>query len=107
MLAEAAALLKAGRYFECHEILEVPWRGSRGRRRLLLQGLIQAAAGLHHWARGSEPGCRELLALAREKLSAAGSSAAATRGLERPLEAFARGLAGTPAAALGELLERK
>lgn len=47
----ADALGSAGRYFEAHEALEAFWMKSRGDEKVLLQGLIQLAAGLHRLAR--------------------------------------------------------
>lgn len=36
-----------GRYFEAHEELEALWMKAGGEEKILLQGLIQLAAGLH------------------------------------------------------------
>lgn len=36
-----------GRFFEAHEELEPAWRAAGGEAKILLQGLIQVAAGLH------------------------------------------------------------
>ena len=36
-----------GRYFDAHEELELPWNAAEGGTKILLQGLIQAAAGLY------------------------------------------------------------
>ena len=36
-----------GRYFDAHEELEVAWKEADGAEKILLQGLIQVAAGLH------------------------------------------------------------
>jgi hypothetical protein len=46
-LDRADALASAGRYFDAHEELEAPWKAASGDERLVLQGLIQVAAGLH------------------------------------------------------------
>ena len=37
----------AGRYFDAHEELEEGWMAASGDEKVLLQGLIQLAAGLH------------------------------------------------------------
>jgi predicted metal-dependent hydrolase len=37
----------AGRYFDAHEELEAFWMKAAGEEKILLQGLIQIAAGLH------------------------------------------------------------
>lgn len=46
-LDRADALGAEGRYFDAHEELEAFWMKAAGDERLLLQGLIQVAAGLH------------------------------------------------------------
>ena len=46
-LARADELCDKGLYFEAHEELEEGWRAARGDEKILLQGVIQIAAGLH------------------------------------------------------------
>lgn len=46
-LSRADALGAEGRYFDAHEELEAFWMKAGGDEKLLLQGLIQIAAGLH------------------------------------------------------------
>jgi len=46
-LARADELGAAGRYFDAHEELEEGWKAADGAEKVLLQGLIQVAAGLH------------------------------------------------------------
>lgn len=46
-LARADERGAAGRYFEAHEELELAWKDAAGAEKILLQGLIQVAAGLH------------------------------------------------------------
>lgn len=46
-----------GRYFEAHEILEVPWRQNRDVR---LQIAIWIAAAFVHWSKGNTNGARRL-----------------------------------------------
>jgi hypothetical protein len=46
-LDRADALGAAGRYFDAHEELEAFWMKAAGDEKILLQGLIQVAAGLH------------------------------------------------------------
>lgn len=36
-----------GRFFDAHEELELAWKDASGETKVLLQGLIQVAAGLH------------------------------------------------------------
>lgn len=70
-LEAAARLFDAGRYFECHELLEEVWRRSEGAEKLFLQGLIQAAAAYHKRAQGGLAGYGYLLGRARENLAKA------------------------------------
>lgn len=46
-LDRADELGAAGRFFDAHEELEIPWKAAEGDEKILLQGLIQVAAGLH------------------------------------------------------------
>ena len=46
-LDRADELGAAGRYFDAHEELEAGWKTASGDEKILLQGLIQIAAGLH------------------------------------------------------------
>jgi predicted metal-dependent hydrolase len=51
----------AGRFFECHEILEELWHRVRGEARDFFQGLIQVAVGLYHLDNGNLRGSRSQL----------------------------------------------
>jgi predicted metal-dependent hydrolase len=46
-LDRADELAAAGRFFDAHEELELAWKTADGETKVLLQGLIQLAAGLH------------------------------------------------------------
>jgi predicted metal-dependent hydrolase len=46
-LDRADELGAEGRYFDAHEELELAWNAAEGETKILLQGLIQIAAGLH------------------------------------------------------------
>lgn len=46
-LERADALCRKGEYFEAHEELEQGWKAASGAEKVLLQGVIQLAAGLH------------------------------------------------------------
>lgn len=46
-LDRADVLGAAGRFFDAHEELEARWMTAAGDEKILLQGLIQVAAGLH------------------------------------------------------------
>lgn len=59
----------AGRFFEAHDVWEAEWLEATGPRRLLLQGLIQIAAGLYKASRRERPaGCVQLLRKGLAKL---------------------------------------
>jgi len=48
-LDRADELGAVGRFFDAHEELEAAWKAAEGDTKVLLQGLIQIAAGLHRW----------------------------------------------------------
>jgi hypothetical protein len=60
-LAEAQALLDAGRPFHAHEVLEDAWKSAPAEERQLWRGLAQLAVGLTHAARGNRRGAAALL----------------------------------------------
>jgi predicted metal-dependent hydrolase len=60
-LAEAQALLDAGRPFHAHEVLEDAWKSAPEEERQLWRGLAQLAVGLTHAARGNTRGAATLL----------------------------------------------
>ena len=60
-LAEAQALLDAGRPFHAHEVLEDAWKSAPGAERELWRGLAQLAVGLTHALRGNPAGAATLL----------------------------------------------
>ncbi|MBK8190554.1 MAG: DUF309 domain-containing protein [Vampirovibrionales bacterium] len=70
----AVEAFNAGRFFECHEILEdALWRPERDpARRAFYQGLIQIAVGYHHAHRDNRLGARRLLARGAQRLAACG-----------------------------------
>lgn len=57
-----------GYWFESHETLEDLWQVTPLPERTFLQGIIQAAAALVHYARGEGPGIFKLLDAALDKL---------------------------------------
>ena len=69
-LDRADALGAAGRYFDAHEELEIPWKAADGDSKIALQGLIQLAAGLHRMRTRPDQvdGARYLLDRGLEKL---------------------------------------
>lgn len=68
-LAQGEALFNQGQYFAAHEAWEIGWLATGSDERLLLQGLIQVAAGFVKLSRGQPAGTAKLLALAAPKLS--------------------------------------
>lgn len=60
-VAEAQALLDAGRPFHAHEVFEDAWKSGPEGERGLWQGLAQLAVGLTHSARGNTKGGARLL----------------------------------------------
>ncbi len=69
-LARGAEHYAAARYFEAHEVWEEAWLEESGEVRLLLQGLIQVAAGFVKGLRDARPaGAARLFDAALKKLS--------------------------------------
>src|SRR5437867_13304180 len=58
LLVEGIIFFNNGRYFEAHERWQDLWRRTRGPSKLFYQGLVQAAVGLYHFARGNPNGSR-------------------------------------------------
>jgi hypothetical protein len=85
--AEAAALadrlLRDGRPFHAHEVLEAAWKSGPASERDLWQGLAQIAVGLTHARRGNARGAVALLSRGAERvrgsLSGTGSQRAGGR----------------------------
>ena len=65
---EGLRYFNVGRYFDAHEIWEEIWLRSSGDSKLFYQTLIQAAVGLHHYARGNMRGARGMHKNVMEKL---------------------------------------
>ncbi|MER6128027.1 DUF309 domain-containing protein [Streptomyces sp. NPDC001795] len=60
-VAEAQALLDAGKPFHAHEVFEDAWKSGPDEERALWRGLAQLAVGLTHAARGNATGGARLL----------------------------------------------
>jgi hypothetical protein len=60
-VAEAQALLDAGKPFHAHEVFEDAWKSGPRTERALWRGLAQLAVGLTHAARGNATGGARLL----------------------------------------------
>ena len=65
---EFIQLFNQGKYFESHEILEILWQKSSGRKKQFYQGLIQAAVALHHDANQNKHGAIKEYLYSIEKL---------------------------------------
>jgi predicted metal-dependent hydrolase len=55
LFGEGIDLFNGGEYFEAHESWETIWRSTTPEPKDLFQGLIQLAAGLHHWVDRERP----------------------------------------------------
>jgi predicted metal-dependent hydrolase len=66
--AEGVARFNAGLYYEAHESWEDLWLRNRSEARPFYQGLIQAAAALHHLRGGRPVPAERLLATAAGRL---------------------------------------
>ncbi|POX50139.1 DUF309 domain-containing protein [Streptomyces sp. Ru71] len=109
-VAEAQALLDAGRPFHAHEVFEDAWKSGPPRERTLWRGLAQLAVGLTHAARGNVTGGARLL----RRGAGAVEEWAADTGERRPyglelgrLVTWARELAGAVEAGAGPVDARE
>jgi uncharacterized protein len=66
----ADQLLRAGRPFHAHEVLEAAWKSAPPRERDLWQGLAQIAVGLTHARRGNGRGAVTLLRRGAQRVRA-------------------------------------
>ncbi|MCX4766481.1 DUF309 domain-containing protein [Streptomyces sp. NBC_01275] len=100
-VAEAQALLSAGKPFHAHEVFEDAWKSGPDAERPLWRGLAQLAVGLTHEARGNVTGGARLL----RRGAGAVEQWAADTGRTRPHGLDLAGLAGW-ARELAETVER-
>ncbi|MEU1404093.1 DUF309 domain-containing protein [Streptomyces sp. NPDC005728] len=100
-VAEAQALLDAGKPFHAHEVFEDAWKSGPESERTLWRGLAQLAVGLTHAARGNTTGGARLLRRGAGAIEgwASGKGEAGSYGMDLA------GLAGW-ARALAERVER-
>ena len=75
-LEEGRALFNAGRFFEAHEKWEEVWLEETGSAKLLLQGLIQIAAGFHKARSGNGGAAVRLCGAGASKVRRAGAAGA-------------------------------
>jgi predicted metal-dependent hydrolase len=78
-LASGLALIRAGRYFEAHEELELAWRAAPAQERDFYQGLVHVAVAWYQAGRGREVGAARQLDKAIRRL---GPFAPAYRGVD-------------------------
>lgn len=77
LLERGFDLFNGGEFFEAHEVWEDLWRlTTEPLQRASLQGLIQAAVGLHHLSHGNTTGARSQLQKSIRNLEAGGSTIA-------------------------------
>jgi hypothetical protein len=83
----ADQLLRAGRPFHAHEVLEASWKAGPAAERDLWQGLAQVAVGLTHAHRGNARGAVTLLRRGAERVrgyQAAGPGRDRPHGMDLP-----------------------
>ena len=101
--AEAAALadrlLRDGRPFHAHEVLEAAWKSGPASERDLWQGLAQIAVGLTHARRGNARGAVALLSRGADRVRGYQSGAGSQRAVGRPASPFGMNVAVFLAAA--------
>ena len=68
-IAEALALVRAGRGFEAHELLEELWHAAEPPERDLYQGLVHVAVATYQETRGNEVGRTRQLEKALRRLA--------------------------------------
>ena len=90
--AEAAALadrlLRDGRPFHAHEVLEAAWKSGPAGERDLWQGLAQIAVGLTHARRGNARGAVALLTRGAERVRGYQGGAGSQRAVGRMASPF-------------------
>ena len=78
----ARSLVREGRTFAAHEILEARWKAGPGEERDLWQGLAQLCVGLTHAARGNSAGALRLRERGALRLEKYASGDGGTYGLD-------------------------
>ena len=103
--AEAAALadrlLRDGRPFHAHEVLEAAWKSGPAAERDLWQGLAQIAVGLTHARRGNARGAVALLSRGADRVRGYQSGAGFEGRAGSPGGAGSRRAVGRPASPFG------
>jgi len=78
----ARQLVKEGRPFAAHEVLEARWKAGPAEERDLWQGLAQLCVALTHAARGNNVGALRLVERGAGRLEAYGTGEGPTYGLD-------------------------
>lgn len=81
-LGLARSLVREGRSFAAHEVLEARWKAGPGEESDLWQGLAQICVGLTHAARGNGAGAATLLERGAARLEKYDSGDGPTYGLD-------------------------
>lgn len=81
-LEAARQLVRAGRPFSAHEVLEARWKAGPAEERDLWQGLAQVCVAMTHAARGNQVGADRLFDRAAERLAAFSRSGGWAYGLD-------------------------
>src|SRR3954466_3821248 len=69
-LERGLELIRAGRYFDAHEELELAWRAAPPAERDFYQGLVHVAVAWYQAGRGNAVGCERQLEKAVRRLAA-------------------------------------
>jgi uncharacterized protein len=94
----ASRLLRDGRPFHAHEVLEAAWKSGPAQERDLWQGLAQIAVGLTHARRGNARGAVALLRRGAERVRAHQDQAGSQRAAGPPGSPFGMDIAAFLAA---------
>lgn len=81
-VAKALALVREGRPFSAHEVLEARWKDAPGEERDLWQGLAQICVGLTHALRGNTVGAAKLVERGVGRIEAYAATGGPTYGLD-------------------------
>lgn len=79
---KALALVREGRPFSAHEVLEARWKDAPDEERDLWQGLAQICVGLTHAARGNTSGAERLVERGIGRVEQYAATAGPTYGLD-------------------------
>jgi hypothetical protein len=81
-LRRARILVKEGRPFAAHEVMEARWKAGPAEERDLWQGLAQLCVGLTHASRGNTVGANRLIERGAGRLATYGNGNGPTYGLD-------------------------